>query len=151
VQVKEVMTNNPVCCEPDTPLRQVAQLMVAHDCGEIPVLDDSRVRHPIGVITDRDIVTRTVAEGRNPLELSARECMTTTVVTITPDRSVNDCCELMERHQIRRVPVVDAQGALCGIVSQADIARRVSERAAGEVVRDVSKPGAAAARAAGAR
>jgi CBS domain-containing protein len=124
-------------------------MMVDCDCGEIPVID-TQSRRPIGVITDRDIVCRTIAEGRNPFDLSARDCMTTDVVTISLDKSVDECCELMERHQIRRIPVVDARGACCGIVSQADIARRVSERAVGEVVRDVSKPGGMTARGAGA-
>jgi CBS domain-containing protein len=149
VLIEEVMTRDPACCSPDTPLRQVARLMVEHDCGEIPVVENEQSRRPVGVITDRDIVCRAIAEGRNPLELTAGECMTSAVVTVTPDKSIDYCCEVMERHQIRRLPVIDAQGSCCGIVSQADIARRVSERAAGEVVRDVSKPGRAPARAAG--
>jgi CBS domain-containing protein len=150
VLIEQVMTKDPACCIPSTPLRQVARLMVEYDCGEIPVVESEQSRRPVGVITDRDIVCRALAEGRNPLDLIASECMTRAVVTVTPDTSAGDCCELMERHQIRRVPVVDAQGNCIGIVSQADIARRVSERAAGEVVRDVSKPSGTAARAAGA-
>jgi CBS domain-containing protein len=129
VRVEEVMTKNPTCCGPDTPLRDVARLMVDCDCGEIPVLD-SRSGRPIGVITDRDIVCRTIAEGRNPLELAARDCMTSRVVTVTSDKSIDECCELMERHQIRRILVVDAAGPCCGIVSQADIARRLPPRSA---------------------
>jgi CBS domain-containing protein len=150
VRVDEVMTKDPACCSPDTPLRDVARMMVECDCGEIPVLDSRQSGRPVGVITDRDIVTRTVAQGRNPLDLTARECMTDKVITVTADKPIDECCDLMERHQIRRVPVVDAQGVCCGIVSQADIARRVSERAAAEVVRDVSKPSGATGRAAGA-
>jgi CBS domain-containing protein len=150
VLIKHVMTNDPACCSPDTSLQEVARLMVEHDCGEIPVVDNEQSRRPVGVITDRDIVCRAIAEGRNPLALTAGECMTTAVVTVTPDMSIEDCCDVMERNQIRRVPVIDAQGCCCGIVSQADIARRVSERAAGEVVVDVSKPRGMTARAAGA-
>jgi CBS domain-containing protein len=150
VRVDEIMTKNPACCSADTPLLDVARMMVERDCGEIPVLDTHQSGRPIGVITDRDIVCRTVAQGRNPLDLTAHDCMTSRVVTVTSDKSVEECCDLMERHQIRRVPVVDADGICCGIVSQADIARRVSERAVGEVVRDVSKPSAATGRAAGA-
>lgn len=78
------------------------------------------------------------------------DCMTKTIVTVTSDETVEACCDLMEKHQIRRIPVTDAEGRCCGIVSQADIARRVSQRAAGEVVHDVSKPGRASTRAAGA-
>jgi CBS domain-containing protein len=149
VRIQEVMTKDPACCGADTPLRDVARLMVEHDCGEIPVIDNDESRRPVGVITDRDIVIRALAEGRNPMELTAAECMTDSVITVTQDKSIEECCELMEQHQIRRVPVVDAQGSCCGIVSQADLARRVSERAVGEVVKDVSKP-KAAARGAGA-
>lgn len=148
--VKEVMTTNPACCGPETSLRDVARMMVEHDCGEIPIIDSDEARRPVGVITDRDIVIRSLAEGRNPLDLKAGDCMTTSIVTVRSDDSIEACCDLMEKHQIRRVPVVDAQGACCGIVSQADIARRVSQRAAGEVVHDVSKPSQASTRIAGA-
>lgn len=148
--VKEVMTTNPACCGPETSLQDVARLMVEHDCGEIPIIDSDEARLPVGVITDRDIVIRSLAKGRNPLELKAGDCMTTSIVTVRSDDSVEACCDLMEKHQIRRVPVVDARGACCGIVSQADIARRVSQDAAGEVVHDVSKPSHASTRTAGA-
>lgn len=147
--IKEVMTTDPACCGPDTPLREVARLMVQHDCGEIPIIENAQSRRPVGVITDRDIVIRSLAEGRNPLDLKAGDCMTKTIVTVTSDETVEACCDLMEKHQIRRIPVTDAEGRCCGIVSQADIARRVSQRAAGEVVHDVSKPGRASTRAAG--
>jgi CBS domain-containing protein len=149
VLIKEVMTNDPACCVATMPLQQVARLMVDHDCGEIPVVESNQSLKPIGVITDRDIVCRSLAEGRNPMELTAGDCMTSTVVTIGADKSIEECCNVMERQQIRRVPVVDTSGRCVGIVSQADIARRVSERAVGEVVRDVSKPSGATAAGAG--
>lgn len=137
MQTRELMTNDPACCGPDTPLPEVARLMVARDCGEIPVVDENR--KPIGVITDRDITCRTVAEGRNPLELTASDCMSTPVVAVTPKTSVDDCCKLMEENQVRRVPVVDESGACCGMVSQADLARRDSTDETAEVVRKVSR------------
>jgi CBS domain-containing protein len=149
VLIQEVMTKDPACCIPTMPLQQVARLMVDHDCGEIPVVESDASLRPIGVITDRDIVCRALAEGRNPMELTAGDCMTNTVVTVGSDKSVDECCKVMEHHQIRRVPVVDARGRCVGIVSQADIARRVSEKAVGEVVRDVSKPTGAASAGAG--
>src|SRR5262247_2499452 len=105
--VKEIMTPNAECCTTGTNLRDVAQLMVKSDCGEIPVCDAGR--KPIGVVTDRDIVCRVVATGQNPSELTAGDCMSTPVVTTTPDASVEDCARLMEAHQIRRLPVVDAE------------------------------------------
>ena len=139
--VKELMTPDPVCCTPQSSLRDVARLMSTHDCGEIPVVDDEKSRRLVGVVTDRDIVLRAVAEGRNPADTPIASCMTEDVVTATPEMSVDECRKLMEEHQIRRVPVVDRAGACCGIVSQADVAQRASTDDTGELVREVSKPG----------
>ena len=140
MQVKEVMTVNPACCTPDTPLPEVARLMVEHDCGEIPVVQNETKKIPVGVVTDRDIVCRTVAKDRNPLDLTAADCMTRPVVTVTPDTSVEDCCQIMEDKRVRRVPVVDDTGACCGIVALADIARDTAKSVAGNVVKEVSEP-----------
>jgi len=96
MQVKDIMTADPACCAPHTPLPEVARLMVEHDCGEIPIVDAQR--KPVGVITDRDITCRTVAENRNPLELTARDCMSSPVVTVASEASVEDCCKTMEDH-----------------------------------------------------
>ena len=121
--------------------------MVENDCGEIPVVETNGGSKPVGVITDRDIVCRTVARQINPLELRAKDCMTTPVLAISEDSSVDDCCGLMEKHQVRRALVVDGAGALCGIVSQADIARHMAGRKTAEVVREVSQPKGSVARA----
>jgi CBS domain-containing protein len=131
------MTADPVCCAPDTALDRIAKLMKEHDCGEIPVVDGSR--HPIGVITDRDIVSRVVAEGRNPGDHTAQEYMSQPVVTVRADASLHDVVTTMERHQIRRVPVVDDRGCCAGIIAQADIARQGVERDVADLVREVSK------------
>jgi CBS domain-containing protein len=139
MKVSEVMTKDPACCTPETPLRDVAQLMVECDCGEIPVVDSKRTMRPVGVVTDRDIVVRCVAKGKNPLEAEAEDCMSSPVVTVTPDMDLEDAADLMEEHQLRRVPVIDEAGALCGIVAQADIARHASPRQVAEVVREVSR------------
>lgn len=136
--VSEVMSNDPACCLPETKLQDVAKMMVDHDCGEIPIVD--RSNKPIGVITDRDIVCRTVAAGKNPLDHTAKDCMSGDVVTVTPETSLEECCSLMEEHQIRRVPVVDKNGACCGMVSQADVALKGSQFDAAELVQDVSRP-----------
>ena len=143
MKIQEIMTENPACCAPETSLREVARLMVEHDCGEIPVVRDGR---PVGVITDRDITARAVAAGRNPLEMKASECMTSPVITVNPSTGVSDCCDMMEEHQIRRMPVVDESGKCCGMVSQADIAQHASARKTAEVVKQVSKPGSESAR-----
>ena len=143
MQVREIMSEDVICCTPDTNLRDVAKLMAEHDCGDIPIIQDTKGRKPIGVITDRDITLRAVAQGLNPLELTAKDCMSKPVVTVTPETVLEDCCHVMEDHQIRRVPVVDERGACCGVVSQADIARVASESRAGHVLREVSRPASA--------
>jgi CBS domain-containing protein len=139
MQVRDLMTSNPACCTPDAPLREVAQLMMRCDCGEIPIVDSRESMRPIGVITDRDITIRAVAEGRNPLEMKASDCMTRPCISVSRDASIVDCIHLLEEHQIRRILVVDDKGRCCGIVAQADIARRVDEHAA-EVLKQVSQP-----------
>src|SRR5882724_12283163 len=96
MQVKEVMTADPACCTPETGLQEVAQMMIDHDCGEVPVVSNKQSRIPIGVITDRDIVCRTVAKGLNPLELRVTGCMSTPCVTVTPDMSVEECSRILE-------------------------------------------------------
>ena len=122
MRVDNVMTYNPACCLPDTPLQDVAELMVECDCGEIPVLESRQSMKPVGVVTDRDITCRAVARGLNPLELTARDCMTSPAVTVRTTTDLDECRRLMEHHQIRRVPVVDDRNRCCGIVALADIA-----------------------------
>lgn len=139
MNVEDVMSRNPCCCNAQTSLEEVARMMVEHDCGEIPVLDSGG--KPIGVLTDRDICCRAVAQGRNPLDMVAGEVMSTPVATVTPQTSMSDCCKLMEAKQIRRVVVVDDAGRCCGIVAQADIARHdTSQREVAEVLERISEP-----------
>ncbi len=140
MRVKEIMTAAPATCSEDTPLQEIARTMVGRDCGSVPVVATSGTTLA-GIITDRDMVVRAIAEGRNPLTLTARECMTTPAISIREDASLDDCTDLMEAKKIRRVPVVDASGSVIGIVAQADIARCASRKEAGELVRDVSTPG----------
>lgn len=139
MDVRSAMTGDPAACTPSTPLHLVARMMVDNDCGEIPVVDDHESRRPVGVVTDRDIAVRTVARGINPLDVPAGECMTTPVITVSPDCDLSVCCDLMEKHQIRRVVVVDGDGRLCGIVAVADIAKSTSRGETGEVVKEVSE------------
>jgi CBS domain-containing protein len=147
MQVRNVMTADPACCISETALQEVAQMMIDHDCGEIPVVENKETKLPIGVITDRDIVCRTVARGLNPLDLTVAECMTKPCVTVTPDMSIEECSRIMEENKIRRVPVVDAAGCCCGIVALADIALRAQKGVTAEVVKEVSEPTVAASAA----
>lgn len=140
MNVTDIMTTHPVCCTSDTDLQTVAKMMLEFNCGEIPVVNNESELKPIGVVTDRDIVCRTVALGRNPLLLNARECMTIPCIAIKPETSVEECCKIMEENQIRRIPVVDEQGRCCGIVAQADIATHHLGNQIAEVLEEVSQP-----------
>ena len=147
MQVKEIMTTDPACCLSETSLQEVGKMMIDHDCGEIPVIEDKETKLPIGVITDRDIVCRTVAQGLNPLDLTVADCMSKPCVTVTPDMSVEECSRIMEQNKIRRVPVVDAAGSCCGIVALADIALNANKTVAAKVVKEVSESTSAASAA----
>jgi CBS domain-containing protein len=138
--VHEIMAADPICCTPETNLEDVARMMCQQDCGEIPVVDSLASRKVIGVITDRDITCRAVAAGRNPLELNAKDCMTSPVVAVPPDLSLEECSRVMQFKQIRRVPVVDATRACVGIVSQADLAQHASARVTAQLLDRVSRP-----------
>ena|SRR5213593_536491 len=140
MNVKDMMTSEPTLCTADTSLVEVAQMMVDKDCGEIPVVENKASKLPIGVVTDRDMVCRTIANDRNPLDLTAGDCMSKPVVTVTPDMSLEECCRLMEDKLIRRVPVVDDGGACVGIIALADIALHTGKNVAGHIVREVSEP-----------
>lgn len=138
MKVRDVMTPDPQCCTPSTPVREAARLMVLYNCGALPVVDELETRRPIGIVTDRDIVCRSVADGANPAELRVADVMTEGCLWIDADEGIGECCELLERNQVRRVIVVDDAGRCCGIVAQADIALKT--RKGGEVVREVSRP-----------
>ena len=144
MQVKDVMTANPACCSAETNLQEVAKLMVDNDCGLIPITQNDK---PVGVITDRDIVIRTVAKGQNPLDLTAADCMSKPCVTVTPDTPIEECGNILETKKIRRVVAVDAAGRCAGIVALADIALRAAPKVTNEVVKEVSEPGTAASAA----
>ena len=134
---KDVMTPEPQCCSAETLLNEVANLMVEADCCEIPVVDASS--RLIGVVTDRDIVCRVVAKGKNPTAVTAEEIMTQPVVAVPADTTLDEVVAVMEENQIRRVPVVDGRGCVCGIIAQADVALVARESEVGELVREVSR------------
>lgn len=134
---RDIMTPDPACCTPTMTLDEVAKMMVRNDCGEIPIIDTSdRV---IGVITDRDIVCRVVADGKNPIGHTVEACMTQPVVTVREDTPIDEIVSTMEKYQIRRVPVVNDGGCCAGIISQADLARTAPEHEVAELLGEVSK------------
>lgn len=137
MQVSDIMTKEPACCSPTTSIKDAAKLMVDRNCGEVPVLDERGC--PVGVVTDRDIACRGVAAGM-PSDTPVSRVMSISVVTVTPETSVTDCCNKLEENQIRRAPVINNDGACCGMISQADIALHAKESEIAQVVREISKP-----------
>jgi CBS domain-containing protein len=140
MRVEEIMTRDVACCTPDMPLREVAKLMVDCDCGVIPVIEGGGSQRLTGIVTDRDIVCRLVAEGRDPIQAPARDAMSTPVFCINPQDDIGRAIEMMEQHHVRRLPVCDANDQCIGMVSQADIVRNLDEHYAAELVRSVSEP-----------
>jgi CBS domain-containing protein len=136
-KVRDVMTAGPVCVTPDTPVSVVAEVMDADNIGAVPVVEDDRLT---GMITDRDIVVRAIARGKDPRGMPVREIYSTDVVAVTPDDKLNDVVSIMAGQQIRRLPVVDGEHHLVGVISQADIAIEAKEKRVGEMVEEISKP-----------
>jgi CBS domain-containing protein len=136
--VRETMTSNPTSIRPDLPVAEAARLMRSEEVGSLPVVDGDRL---VGVVTDRDIAIRLVAEGKNPESTSVQEIHSSEPVTAGPDQDLDEVLEEMARHQVRRVPVVD-NGRLIGIVAQADVSREAERRETGELVQEVSEPAA---------
>ena len=136
----EVMTPAPTACNPQHTAMDAAELMRREDCGLLPVISEDG-RKLIGVLTDRDIVLKVVAEGLDPRNTAVGDVMTTEVVTCLPQESVEMAMEQMATRQVRRIPIVDRDGSLAGIVSQADVATRIaSAQETGQVVQAISEP-----------
>ena len=142
MRVKQIMTPNPARCTPDRTARDAAVLMRDHDCGSIPVVENTTGNRLIGTVTDRDLAVRGLAAGKGPDTL-VRELMTPDPVTCVPEDEVEDLRQVMIEQMVRRVPVVDVDGVLVGIVAQADIAREdgaASDREVGRIVEAISEP-----------
>ncbi len=138
----DVMTHDPVACEPDEAITRVAEIMKREDVGAVPVIETKASRRLVGIITDRDIVVKVVAAGGDPKSAPVREAMTATPVTCREDEDVSEAVSRMAERQVRRVPVVDSQGRLCGIIAQADIATRVQQdKTTGDLVEAISERG----------
>jgi CBS domain-containing protein len=137
---KDVMTANPKCCVRDDTISRAAQIMRDEDVGPVPVVSDYTSRKVIGIVTDRDVAVKIVAAGRDPQSVRVGDVMSTDLITCRVDDDYAAALECMATHQVRRVPVVNDDGSLAGIISQADIARRSSEQEVGEVVEEISEP-----------
>jgi CBS domain-containing protein len=140
--VSDIMTPNPACCTPDSTAREAAMLMRDHDCGSIPVVENREANRLVGMVTDRDLAIRGYAAGKGP-DSRVRELMTEAPITSAPEDEVEIVREVMVAQQVRRVPVVDNDGVVVGIVAQADIALEegaASDQEVGRVVEAISEP-----------
>jgi CBS domain-containing protein len=133
--IRDFMTSNPATCESSTTVFEAAKHMAQKDVGPIPVVDGGRL---VGIVTDRDIVLRVVAEGRDPSSTTVGEIASQRLETVSPDEDLDSALRKMASAQVRRLPVVE-DGRLVGIVAQADVARQGEDRKTGEVVEQVSR------------
>ncbi len=134
--IREVMTSNPRTIGADELVAEAAKLMRDEDVGLAPVVEGDRL---VGALTDRDIAIRVVAEGKDPASTPVREVASTDVVTVDPEQDLGEALNLMAQHQVRRIPVVEQDGRLVGVVAQADVARKADERQTGELVEQISQ------------
>jgi CBS domain-containing protein len=134
--IRDLMTTNPRSVESGSTVVEAARLMRDEDAGLIPVCEGEKL---VGTVTDRDIAIRVVAEGREPESITVGEIASRELVTIDPQQELDEALRLMARHQVRRLPVVEEDGKLVGIVAQADIARNASDAQTGDLVEDISK------------
>jgi CBS domain-containing protein len=134
--IREVMTSNPCTIDADKPVSYAAKMMRDEDVGLAPVVEGDRL---VGTLTDRDIAIRVVAEGRDPDSTIVKDVASTDVVTVDPQQDLDQALRLMAEHQVRRVPVVEEDGRIVGVVAQADIARLADDRKTGEVVERISQ------------
>lgn len=135
-KVHEVMTDSPRCVTPDTSVSDAARLMETEDVGSLPVIDGERLA---GVVTDRDIVIRAIAKGKDPRGMPVREVASEEVVTVLAGDDLSDALQLMAMQQVRRLPVVDENNRLVGVLAQADVAGAAKEKSVGEMVEAISK------------
>ncbi len=137
----EIMTMNPTCCLPTDTVAKAAQRMQKENVGSIPVIDSEQSKKLIGIVTDRDLALKVVADGHDAKITEVGDVMTDKVVTCQGDDDIQKAVDAMAKYQLRRIPVVDHDNMILGIISQADIATRgVQPEKTAEMVKDISQP-----------
>jgi CBS domain-containing protein len=134
--VREAMTTDPCTIDADKPVSYAARMMRDEDVGIAPIVEGNRL---VGVLTDRDVAVRVVAEGLDPDRVKVSEVASRDVVTLDPNQDLDEALRLLARHQVRRLPVIEEDGRVVGVVAQADVAREADERRTGEVVEQISR------------
>jgi CBS domain-containing protein len=135
-QIRDLMTENPRAIGAEKTVADAAKMMRDEDVGLAPIVEGDRL---VGTLTDRDIAIRVVAEGRDPESTTVREVASTELVTIDPAQSLDEALRLMAQHQVRRLPVVEEDGRLVGVLAQADVARHGDDSETGQVVEKISQ------------
>ena len=135
-RIKDVMTSNPCTIDADKSVAYAAKMMRDEDVGLAPIVEGDKL---IGMLTDRDIAIRVVAEGKDPNQVNVRDVASKQVVTIDPQQDLDEALRIMAKHQVRRLPVVEEDGKLVGVVAQADIARQSDDEKTGALVEEISK------------
>ena len=135
-EVKDAMTSNPCTIDADQTVAYAARMMRDEDVGLAPVVEGQRL---VGTLTDRDIAVRVVAEGKDPQVVKVREVASTDLVTVDPQQDLDEALRLMADHQVRRLPVVENEGRVVGVLAQADIAEEAKPKKVGELVEEISK------------
>jgi len=134
--IKDVMTSNPCSIDAEKSVAYAAKMMREEDVGLAPIVEGDKL---IGMLTDRDIAIRVVAEDRNPEQVKVADVASKQVVTIDPQQDLDEALRIMAKHQVRRLPVVEEDGKLVGVVAQADIAREGDDMQTGKLVEEISK------------
>jgi CBS domain-containing protein len=134
--VKELMTSNPCSIDSDKSVAYAAKMMRDEKVGLAPIVEGKRL---VGTVTDRDIAIRIVAEGKDPESTKVTEIASTDLVTVDPQQDLDEALRLMAKHQVRRLPVVEDDGRLVGVIAQADVARSADDARTGELVEEISK------------
>jgi len=135
-KIKEAMTANPRTVTADSTVAEAARLMRDEDAGIIPITEGERL---VGVVTDRDIAIKVAAEGKDAQATKVSEIAASNLVTIDPQQDLDEALKLMAKHQVRRLPVVEEDGKLVGILAQADVARHADPERTGKVVEEISE------------
>jgi CBS domain-containing protein len=134
--IRDLMTENPCAIDAEKSVAYAAKMMRDEDVGLAPIVEGDKL---IGTLTDRDIAVRVVAEGKDPEQTTVREVASTNLVTIDPQQDLDEALRLMAKHQVRRLPVVEEDGRLVGVVAQADVAREGDDKQTGQVVQEISE------------
>ena len=140
MKIRDVMSNSPVCCTPGDTAQKVANLLCQNNVGSLPVVESEQTRKLVGMITDRDLCCSVVARGLDPKEAKIANSMTLSPVSCRDGDNVDKCERAMQEHQVRRIPVVDGEGCVIGIVSQADLALKERPEKVSKTVAEISKP-----------